>query len=138
MKIIHTIGRRKCSIARIYFKEGDGRIIINNRNKKKHIVKNLNYKIYFSHSTYINTILRPFFLTNSLKKFDVIVKISGGGVNSQLGAISLAISRALSKLEPNNRIILKNKGLLTRDARIVERKKFGRKKARKRFQFSKR
>ncbi|MDH3003924.1 MAG: 30S ribosomal protein S9 [Flavobacteriia bacterium] len=126
--IIHTIGRRKCAIARIYLKEGHGDIKINNRY----------YKEYLKHYSLFVKILQSIILTNNKNKFDILITVFGGGINSQAEAISLAISRALCKINLENRSILKPKGLLTRDSRIIERKKYGRKKARKKFQFSKR
>lgn len=142
MDIIHTIGRRKSAIARIYLKKGDGTIqVLQNSNtakKYRYNKKKLNYKEYFSYPTFINQISSILFLTNSEKKFNILIKVKGGGINGQVEATRLAICRALCILDPKNRNILKPKGLLTRDSRKVERKKFGQKKARKQFQFSKR
>lgn len=125
---IHTIGKRKTAVARLYLSPGIGKVIINN----------INLDQYFNSYILKEKVLQPLFLTKKNGKFDMKVKIFGGGVNSQAEAISLAISRALCEVSPLSRSILKSKGLLTRDPRKVERKKFGRKKARKRFQFSKR
>ncbi len=127
-KILHTIGKRKTSVARLYLSPGIGKIIINN----------LNLDQYFNSYLLKDKILQPFILTKNNGKFDVRIKIFGGGVNSQAEAIRLAISRALCEISPLSRSILKSKGLISRDSRKVERKKFGRKKARKKFQFSKR
>jgi small subunit ribosomal protein S9 len=127
-KKLHTIGKRKTAIARLYLSTGTGKIIINNINIDKY------FKSYFLK----DKILQPFFLTKKNGKFDIRIRVFGGGINSQSEAIRLAISRALCEVFPLSRSILKAKGLLTRDSRKVERKKFGRKKARKNFQFSKR
>lgn len=128
MEIINTIGRRKTSVARIYMKQGKGNIVINKKDYKEYFpVKNLQYKIN-----------QPFEATGSKGKFDITVNLNGGGSSGQAEALCLAIARALVKIDTENRPILKAKGLLTRDPRMVERKKAGFKKARKRFQFSKR
>ncbi|WP_394366556.1 30S ribosomal protein S9 [Blattabacterium cuenoti] len=127
--IIHSIGRRKRSLARVYLKSGNGKILINSKN----------YIEYFSKNTY-SKILYPLKIINQnqLNQFDIIIKVNGGGFNGQAEAIRLAISRAFCKVDLKNRKILKSNGLLTRDSREVERKKFGQKKARKKYQFSKR
>lgn len=141
-EVIHTIGRRKSSVARIYLRQGDGLIEIlqNSNTAKKHgyKIKKINYKEYFSYSTLKNKISSILFLTNYEKKINILIKVKGGGINGQVEAVRLAICRALCLLDSNNRSLLKSKGLLTRDSRKVERKKFGQKKARKQFQFSKR
>ncbi|WP_185872611.1 30S ribosomal protein S9 [Blattabacterium cuenoti] len=124
---IHTIGRRKRSLARIYLTYGNGKIMINS----------INYRKYFSQYTQ-NKILHPFQILDYNNKFDIDIKVIGGGFNGQAEAICLAISRALCIFNSNNKELLKKNGLLTRDSREVERKKFGQKKARKKFQFSKR
>jgi len=128
MEIINTLGRRKTAIARIYLKEGQGNISINDRD----------YKEYFPTQILQFQITEPFLVTNTIGKYDVKVNIDGGGITGQAEALSLAISRALVKISEENRPLLKAKGLLRRDPRMVERKKYGQKKARKRFQFSKR
>ncbi|WP_185877211.1 30S ribosomal protein S9 [Blattabacterium cuenoti] len=128
--IYHTIGRRKRSIARIYMNvlEGKGSIVVNSKNLEKYFPKYLCYKIFY-----------PIKLLKLKKSnFNIYIKVCGGGLNGQVEAIRLAISRALCKIDIKNRIKLKNEGLLTRDPREVERKKFGQKKARKKYQFSKR
>lgn len=125
---IHTIGRRKTAVARMYMKIGSGLIKVNN----------IFYKKYFTNNLFFLKVSKPLFLTSNKKKFDIYIKVSGGGINSQAEAISLAISRALCKFDINNKPILKEKNLLTRDPRMVERKKYGQKKSRKKFQFSKR
>ncbi|MEI6123824.1 MAG: 30S ribosomal protein S9 [Bacteroidota bacterium] len=128
MEVIHTIGRRKTAVARIYLKEGSGNIIVNTKD----------FKIYFPTATLQYIVKQPLELTNSLEKFDIQVNLNGGGFNGQAEALSLAISRALCKIDPEHRVTLKPKMLLRRDPRMVERKKPGQKKARKKFQFSKR
>ena len=128
MDTIHTIGRRKTSVARIYASKGKGKIIVN---KKK-------YTEYFTTPTLQYKIIQPFILTNTEGNFDLNITVKGGGSNGQAEAIRLATSRALCKINSEYRAELKPEGLLTRDPRMVERKKFGQKKARKKFQFSKR
>lgn len=127
-KILHTIGKRKTAVARLYLSPGIGKVIINN----------INIFNYFKSYLLKDKVFQPFFLTKKIGKFDIRISVFGGGINSQAEAIRLAISRALCEIYPLSRSILKAKGLLTRDSRKVERKKFGRKKARKKFQFSKR
>jgi len=126
--VIHKIGRRKTAVARVYLKKGKGSIMVNKKD----------YKIYFPTSSLQFKINQPFTLTKNEKKFDTSITVSGGGATGQAEAIRLALSRAFCELDEKNREILKPEGLLTRDPRMVERKKFGQKKARKKFQFSKR
>ena len=128
MDTIHKIGRRKTAVARVYVSEGNGTITVN---KKE-------YKNYFTTPTLQYKVMQPLALTDNTESFDIKVNVYGGGVTGQAEAIRLAISRALVELNSENRGILKPEGLLTRDPRMVERKKFGQKKARKKFQFSKR
>ncbi len=128
MEIIHKIGRRKTSVARIYLSKGKDKVTINGKD----------YKDYFPTTSLQYKILQPFKLTNNIGKFDLSVNVYGGGITGQVEAIRLAISRALSEMSDENKSALKKEGLLTRDPRMVERKKFGQKKARKKFQFSKR
>lgn len=128
MEVIHTIGRRKTAVARIYLKEGKGEILVNSKD----------YKEYFPTPTLQYVIKQPLELTSSIEKYDIKANLDGGGSNGQAEALSLAISRALCQVSEENRPILKPKMLLRRDPRMVERKKPGQKKARKRFQFSKR
>lgn len=128
MAVTHKIGRRKTSVARVYLSEGKGEITINGRD----------YKEYFPTEVLQYKINQPFQLTQTVGQYDLKVSVYGGGVTGQVEAIRLAISRALVAINEENRIILKPEGLLTRDPRMVERKKYGQKKARKRFQFSKR
>tara|TARA_X000000368_G_scaffold351397_1_gene291954 strand:+ start:7764 stop:8153 length:390 start_codon:yes stop_codon:yes gene_type:complete len=127
-EVIHKIGRRKTAVARIYLKKGKGNITVNNKD----------YKNYFPTLTLQYKINQPFALTNNEKTFDTSITVYGGGATGQVEAIRLGLSRALCEVDEKNREILKPEGLLTRDPRMVERKKFGQKKARKKFQFSKR
>ena len=126
--VIHKIGRRKTSVARIYLKKGKGKFTINTKDSKE----------YFPTSAHQFKLNQPFNVCDVEGKFDMTVTVQGGGMTGQVEAIRLAISRALCELDENNRPLLKPLGLLTRDPRMVERKKFGQKKARKKFQFSKR
>ncbi len=134
MEIIHKIGRRKTAVARIYLSEGKGNIVI--KNKKSSTYKEL--KDYFTTATLQYKVNQPLMLTDNLKSYDIKVSVFGGGITGQAEAIRLAISRALCEIDEEHRLVLKPEGLLTRDPRMVERKKFGQKKARKKFQFSKR
>lgn len=115
-------------MARIYLKAGDGRITINNKD----------YKEYFPTGILQYLVTQPFDITNQQGKYDVKVNLNGGGIKGQAEALRLAISKALVEIDPEFRPPLKAKGLLMRDPRMVERKKPGQKKARKKFQFSKR
>ena len=124
----YATGRRKESSARVWIKPGEGKIIVNDRD----------FKDYFPRDTLIRMITEPFNLTGTLNAYDVMASIEGGGISGQAGALSHGISRALLEVNPEFRIILKKEGLLTRDSRIKERKKYGLKKARKKPQFSKR
>ncbi|HCH61286.1 MAG: 30S ribosomal protein S9 [Deltaproteobacteria bacterium] len=121
-------GRRKTSVARVFLRPGSGKITVNKRD----------IDIYFERESTKLVLRYPLELTGDLSSFDIIVNVSGGGKSGQAGAIRLGISRALCEVNPNNRSLLKGAGLLTRDARKVERKKYGQPGARKRFQFSKR
>jgi len=128
MEIIHKIGRRKTAVARIYVSKGKGNITINNRELNN----------YFTTPTLQYKVQQPLKLTENGKAFDIKVNVFGGGITGQAEAIRLAISRAMVEVNEENKAILKLEGLMTRDPRMVERKKFGQKKARKKFQFSKR
>ena len=128
METVHTIGRRKASVARIYVSKGKGKIIINGKD----------FIEYFPVDTMQYKLKQPFVLSGDVGKYDVKVNVNGGGTTGQAEAIRLAISRALCVINPDNRINLKPEGMLTRDARVVERKKPGQKKARKKFQWVKR
>ncbi len=129
MEQIHTVGRRKTSVARLFFREGSGTFIINGRD----------YKDYLQTEVLVLKVNQPFELTGlDLSPYSIYVNVHGGGINGQAEAIRLAISKALCEINPEFRSVLKKAGLLTRDSREVERKKYGHKKARKSFQFSKR
>ena len=128
MEVIHKIGRRKTAVARVYVSEGKGNITVN----KKDV------NTYFPTATLQYKVNQPLAMTNNEGNFDIKVNVYGGGVTGQAEAVRLALSRAMCELNEENRSILKPEGLLTRDPRMVERKKFGQKKARKKFQFSKR
>lgn len=128
MEVINTIGRRKTSVARIYMKPGSGEITVNGKD----------VKTYFSLESLIQQIERPFGLTETAGQYDINVNVKGGGTTGQAEAIRLGIARALVEVNEEHKPALKAEGLMTRDPRMVERKKFGQKKARKKFQFSKR
>jgi small subunit ribosomal protein S9 len=128
MEITNTLGRRKTAVARIYLKKGSGNITVNGRD----------YKEYFPLATLQYVVTQPLVLAEVEGQYDIKVNLDGGGIAGQAEALRLAISRALVELNPEYRPVLKVKGLLRRDHRMVERKKPGRPKARKRFQFSKR
>ncbi len=128
MDVIHTLGRRKTAIARIYLQDGKGEITINKRD----------YKDFFPTGTLYYVVEQPLHLTGSMGKYDIKVNLKGGGITGQAEALRLAISRAMLKIDPEFRPVLKENGLLKRDPRMVERKKPGQPKARKKFQFSKR
>ena len=125
---IHAIGRRKEAVCRVYLKPGSGKWDVNGRTLGD----------YFPRPSHVTTIQQPFTATDTLGRYDVKANIEGGGSTGQAGALRLAVARALVKLDEAHRRKLRDLGLLTRDARAVERKKPGRPKARKRFQFSKR
>nr|WP_299073915.1 30S ribosomal protein S9 [uncultured Allomuricauda sp.] len=128
MEVVHKIGRRKTAVARVYVSEGKGNITVNKRDLKD----------YFTTATLQYKVKQPFALTENEDSYDVKVNVYGGGITGQAEAVRLALSRALCEINEEHRIVLKPEGLLTRDPRMVERKKFGQKKARKKFQFSKR
>lgn len=128
MDIINTLGRRKTAVARVYMSEGKGNVTVNKRD----------YKEFFPVAVLQSKIVQPFELTDTVGQYDITVNVAGGGVNGQVEAIRLGISRALVKLDEENKPLLKEQGLMTRDPRMVERKKPGQPKARKKFQFSKR
>ncbi|MBP7166638.1 MAG: 30S ribosomal protein S9 [Bacteroidia bacterium] len=128
MEITHTIGRRKTAVARVYVQTGNGTIKVNNKD----------YKEYFPTLPLQNLIKQAFDLSKTTDQYDVNVNVFGGGYNGQAEAIRMALARALCKINAEYRPVLKANGLLTRDPRMVERKKFGQRKARRRFQFSKR
>jgi len=128
MEVIHKIGRRKTADARVYVTKGKGSMTVN----KKDVA------VYFPTASLQYKVNQPLAMTNNDGNFDITVNVYGGGITGQAEAVRLAISRAMCEVNAENRQILKPEGLLTRDPRMVERKKFGQKKARKKFQFSKR
>lgn len=128
MEAINTVGRRKAAVARIYVSEGKGQITINHKD----------YKEYFPQERLQYVVEQPIKIAEVEGKYDIKVNLDGGGFKGQAEALRLAIARALIKIDPEKKPILKSDGLLTRDPREVERKKPGQPKARKRFQFSKR
>ena len=128
MEMINAIGRRKASVARVYLSQGNGQIVINGKA----------YTDYFPQAHIQNKIRAPFETVQLDNAYDLKVNVSGGGYKGQAEAIRMAISRALVKLNEDFRKPLKDQKFLTRDARVVERKKYGKPKARKSFQFSKR
>ena len=128
METVHTIGRRKASVARIYVTEGKGDFVVNGKDYKEYFpIETLQYKLH-----------QPFKVVEIDGKYDIKVNVNGGGINGQADAIKLAIARSLCKIDAEYRPALKAEGLLTRDPRVVERKKPGQKKARKKFQWVKR
>jgi len=124
----YATGKRKTAIARVYMKEGSGNIVVNKRS----------YEEYFTRPSLKMLIRQPFDITGKKDQFDLFINVSGGGVAGQAGAVKHGISKALLEYDAELRSILKKAGFLTRDARVVERKKYGQPGARKRFQFSKR
>lgn len=128
MQIINTIGRRKTSIARVYVKPGKGDITVNDRDLKD----------YFLSEIHQTTVKQAFAAVKADNQYDVTVNVEGGGVKGQAEAVRLGIARALVEINAENKPALRKERLLTRDSRMVERKKPGRRKARRKFQFSKR
>ncbi len=128
MSVTNTSGRRKTAVARIYLQEGNGAIIVNGKD----------YKEYFPTLPLQYMVTQSLEVSGSAGKFDVKVNVAGGGVTGQAGAVRLAIAKAIVELDAEKKPALSAKGLMTRDPRMVERKKPGRKKARRKFQFSKR
>lgn len=128
MQTINTSGRRKNAIARVYMTQGSGKVTINKRDITE----------YFPLPTLQYKVKQPFMITETLDQFDIKANLDGGGITGQAEALRLAISKALIEVNEELKPTLKAEGLTTRDPRMVERKKFGQKKARKKFQFSKR
>lgn len=123
-----TVGRRKNAIARVKLIDGSGKITVNKREFEK----------YFPLAIQRDEIMKPFKVTDTMGRYDVMIRVNGGGPVGQAGAVRLGIARSLVAMDEDARSALRGAGLLTRDPRMVERKKYGQKKARKRFQFSKR
>lgn len=128
MEVVNTLGRRKTAVARVYMTKGKGNVTVNKKD----------YKVVFPIDVLQAKIVQPFQLTDTVNQYDVTVNVSGGGINGQVEAIRLGISRALVQENEEYKTLLKEEGLMTRDPRMVERKKPGQPKARKKFQFSKR
>lgn len=128
MEVLNALGRRKSAVARIYVDNGNGQVLVNNRD----------YKAYFPTLQLQYIVEQPLALTQCNGKYNIKINLQGGGVKGQAEAVRLAIARALIKMDAAHHDVLKANGLLTRDPREVERKKPGQPKARKRFQFSKR
>jgi small subunit ribosomal protein S9 len=128
MDTIHSIGRRKSSTARVYFTKGSGKIVVNGKE----------FKDYFPMDSIQGIIMDPIRISGAEGAYDIKVNVAGGGFKGQAEAIRMAFARTLVKISEDNKKPLKEKKYLTRDSRVVERKKFGKPKARKSFQFSKR
>ena len=128
MQQISNIGRRKTAVARVYLRPGSGNITINHKD----------IKAYFPSDVLQIIVNQPMELVSEMGKFDIFVNVKGGGVSGQAQAVRMGIARSLVESSPENRSVIKKEGYLTRDSRMVERKKFGRRKARRSFQFSKR
>jgi small subunit ribosomal protein S9 len=128
MEAINAIGRRKAAVARVYLRDGKGKITVNDRD----------YKEYFGAGTLQYVVTQPLVLLNLAEKYDIVANLDGGGAKGQAEALRLGITRALVKIDAEYKPTLKASGFLTRDPREVERKKPGQPKARRRFQFSKR
>ena len=121
-------GRRKTAVARVFMREGSGKIVVNGKDVKE----------YFVTEEQIRVVRQPLLVTSNDGKFDIVINVTGGGLNGQAAACLHGISRALTQVDQNSHTALKANGYLTRDSRMVERKKYGQKGARRRFQFSKR
>jgi len=128
MQQISNIGRRKTAVARVYLRPGNGNITVNHKD----------FKVYFPSDVLQIIVNQPIELVNEMGKYDIFVNVKGGGVSGQAQAVRMGIARSLVESSPENRTVVKKEGYLTRDSRMVERKKFGRRKARRSFQFSKR
>lgn len=121
-------GRRKTSVARVFIREGSGKLLVNEKE----------VEAYFASSEQIQVVRQPLMVTSSDTRYDIVINVTGGGLNGQAGACSHGLARALAQVDVANHTALKANGLLTRDSRMVERKKYGQRGARRRFQFSKR
>ena len=128
MEVVNAVGRRKAAVARVYVNEGSGKITINKRD----------LNVYFPSPLLQYVVLQPLKKLDAVEKYDININLVGGGYNGQAEAARLGIARALVKINPEDKTALRSEGFMTRDSRVVERKKPGRPKARKRFQFSKR
>ena len=121
-------GRRKCAVARVFLREGEGKVSVNGQEVDK----------YFKLSELVTIVRQPLLVTAAENKYDILITVAGGGPNGQAGACRHGIARALAQVDPASHIALRTNGYLTRDPRLVERKKFGQRGARRRFQFSQR
>ncbi len=121
-------GRRKTAVARVFLREGSGKIVVNGQDIKD----------YFKSDAQVSLVNQPLLVTSNANKYDILINVSGGGLNGQAAACLHGLSRALTQVDPDARTALKTNGYLTRDSRMVERKKYGQRGARRRFQFSKR
>lgn len=128
MQQINNIGRRKTAVARVYLRPGNGNITVNNKD----------FKVYFPSDVLQIIVNQPIELVGDMGKYDFFVNVKGGGISGQAQAVRMGIARSLIEASPENRTVVKKEGYLTRDSRMVERKKFGKRKARRSFQFSKR
>ncbi|HRH36295.1 MAG TPA: 30S ribosomal protein S9 [Catalimonadaceae bacterium] len=128
MQQINNIGRRKTAVARVYLRPGNGNITVNHKD----------LKTYFPSDILQIIVNQPIELVSEMGKYDFFVNVKGGGISGQAQAVRMGIARSLVEASPENRTVIKKEGYLTRDSRMVERKKFGRRKARRSFQFSKR
>ena len=124
----YATGRRKDAVARVWLKPGTGKVVVNGKDQE----------VYFARPTLRLVIAQPFTISEREGQYDIVATVAGGGLSGQAGAVKHGISQALTKYEPSLRAVVKAAGFLTRDSRVVERKKYGRAKARKSFQFSKR
>ena len=121
-------GRRKCAVARVFLREGEGKVTVNGEELDK----------YFKMSELVAIVRQPLLVTAAENKYDILITVAGGGPNGQAGACRHGLSRALAQVDPTSHVALRTDGFLTRDPRMVERKKYGQRGARRRFQFSKR
>lgn len=121
-------GRRKTAVARVFVRDGSGKIVVNGKDVKE----------YFATEEQVKVLIQPLQITSNESKYDILINVVGGGMNGQAAACLHGIARALVQIDPDARTSLKSNGFLTRDSRMVERKKYGQKGARRRFQFSKR
>ena len=121
-------GRRKTAVARVFLRDGSGKIVVNGKDVNE----------YFATQSQVRVVNQPLLVTSNANKFDILINVSGGGLNGQAAACLHGLARALTQVDPNCRTALKANGYLTRDSRMVERKKYGQRGARRRFQFSKR
>jgi len=137
MQDFYGTGRRKTSVARVHLRPGDGKVFINGKEMTGASLED-KFLVYFDNPAWGKHAVEPLFVTETAGKFDIIIRVRGGGKSGQAGAVRLGIARALLNYDPELRLTLKKHKMLTRDPRMVERKKYGLKKARRAPQFSKR